>query len=331
MDNARILSGVNIRSILFQIIRQCNYRCNHCSQDAPHVDSQQLRPVSSELVKFRLEMLKTGGLQRVRFTGGEPLLHPELPRIVQIANGLALEASIVTNGSLLLNRVDALVEAGIRSVWISLYGTSATTYSVLTGRNAPVQSLCDAIGILVSNGVKVGIYCPISLIDDHLDISLLNKITIRGVTHVKFMQFMEQGRQIEAMRSDSSSQRRTALERIRTYGVENPKIKVSVSMRSGQLEDFIEKGFGFPKNLECTAGNPDSWSMTTDGELKPCCLMMPKVENTLSVREKDAVPLHFFPLALTSTDPARNTCPALPRYVTRSTERFICPLSYAVI
>lgn len=100
-----------------------------------------------------------------------------------------------------------------------------------------------------------------------------------------------------------------------------------MSMRSGQLRDFMEVGFKVPEELGCTAGSPDSWSAGVDGKPKPCCLMMTEVVGK-------SAPLRFthFPGRVpTATASGIATCPALQHYGPHPSETFICPLAYATV
>jgi cyclic pyranopterin phosphate synthase len=64
-----------------------------------------------------------GGVRKIRFYGGEPLLHPDLPAMIAHACDLGLEPYITSNGTHLGRRVQALYEAGLRLATIGFYGT----------------------------------------------------------------------------------------------------------------------------------------------------------------------------------------------------------------
>src|SRR5690606_13032828 len=69
-----------------------------------------------------------------------PLLHPDLPRMVEHAGGLGLQTHVTTNGMLLRQKIDALWAAGLRSITIGFYGTGAT-YDAYVQRKARFQVL----------------------------------------------------------------------------------------------------------------------------------------------------------------------------------------------
>ena len=76
-----------------------------------------------EKVKELLEDAKTGGIERVRLYGGEPLLHPQLPDMIRYSLSLGLSTHINTNGILLRQKIDQLYQAGLRGMTIGFYGT----------------------------------------------------------------------------------------------------------------------------------------------------------------------------------------------------------------
>jgi len=333
MDKSATTSAENIRSALVQLLRQCNYQCRHCSQIAPHVGDQRVDPIPIAVVSRRLAELCASGLQRVRFTGGEPLLHPQLANIVAYAKSLSLDASIVTNGALLRPAVQSLIDAGLDAAWISLYGPNHHAYAAIAQRNAPVELLGNAIQTLSANGVRIGIYCAVDLSSSDLDLSLLSALVSKGVTHVKFMQLMEQGRQAQSFERVKHNLRRTALMQIASFRLGNPQTHVGVSMRSGQRDDFLASGFSVPAKLGCTAGEADSWSIGISGDLKPCCLMMESKGSTAADMNRGVHAFRRFPVAETNRSVGNSTrvCPALPEYQTEDQDQFICPLAYATI
>jgi cyclic pyranopterin phosphate synthase len=74
-------------------------------------------------VREVLDDAAAAGVRKIRFYGGEPLLHPDLPAMIAHACGLGLEPYITSNGTHLGRRVQALYEAGLRLATIGFYGT----------------------------------------------------------------------------------------------------------------------------------------------------------------------------------------------------------------
>lgn len=106
--------------IYVTLTANCNLRCLGCRYGRDFMPGAQLPlPILNGL----LEDCATFGIKNVRLYGGEPLLHKDLPRIVERAVELGLHPWLTTNGILLKEKIDALYSAGLRSISIGFYGT----------------------------------------------------------------------------------------------------------------------------------------------------------------------------------------------------------------
>lgn len=110
------------RHLEIAITANCNQRCVGCRYGRDFMPGQQL---SLEAVRGILEDARAGGIWDVRFYGGEPLLHRDLPRMVERAHELGIPPYVTTNGTLLERRIDALYAAGLRALNIGFYGTGS--------------------------------------------------------------------------------------------------------------------------------------------------------------------------------------------------------------
>ena len=115
----------------------CNFRCNYCIFSLP--ESQ--RPFISDKIKMEFDLFQDcvdsfrsfpDKIKVLRFVGiGEPLLHSELPRMIEYADNarVAEKTELLTNASRLRSReADALIAAGLSRLVVSIQGTSAARY-----------------------------------------------------------------------------------------------------------------------------------------------------------------------------------------------------------
>lgn len=91
------IESPNLISVNLHITPACNYGCKFCFA---HFAS------SRKLLRFEdwakiIQLLKDHGTQKVTFVGGEPLLHPDISRLLEFSHQLGLTTTIVTNGSLI--------------------------------------------------------------------------------------------------------------------------------------------------------------------------------------------------------------------------------------
>ena len=108
------------REIYITLTANCNLRCIGCRYGREFMPGAQL---TWPIVRDVLADCKELGINNIRLYGGEPLLHKDLPRIVEHAVGLGLNTWITTNGILLKEKVDDLYKAGLRAVDVGFYGT----------------------------------------------------------------------------------------------------------------------------------------------------------------------------------------------------------------
>ena len=118
------------RQLTLAVTARCNLRCIGCRYERDYMLGQEL---PSHIVKNLLDDARTAGINMVRFYGGEPLLHPALPEMIEHSVQLGMETYITTNGILLKQRIDSLYQAGLRWMTIGFYGTGAD-YNTYTQR-----------------------------------------------------------------------------------------------------------------------------------------------------------------------------------------------------
>ena len=108
------------RRMTVAVTAYCNLRCIGCRYGRDFMVGDQL---SLSEVCSLLDDAKQAGVEMVRFYGGEPLLHPNLPEMVRHAVGIGLSTYITTNGILLRQKIDTLFDAGLRDITLGYYGT----------------------------------------------------------------------------------------------------------------------------------------------------------------------------------------------------------------
>lgn len=118
------------RNLTVAVTARCNLRCEGCRYGRDFMTSQQL-PL--DVVRTLLDDAADAGIETVRLYGGEPLLHPDLPAMVEHGVDAGLGVYVTTNATLLEKRIDALHAAGLRTLTIGFYGTDEA-YEAYTGR-----------------------------------------------------------------------------------------------------------------------------------------------------------------------------------------------------
>ncbi|WP_309228609.1 radical SAM protein [Roseomonas sp. KE2513] len=129
------------RQLTIAITAHCNLRCRGCRYGRDFMQDQQL---SLETVQQVLDDAAEGGVERVRFYGGEPLLHRDLPSMVRHACDRGMRPYITTNGTHLGRKIKPLYEAGLRLATVGFYGIG-DRYDDYTGRREHFRRLDESL------------------------------------------------------------------------------------------------------------------------------------------------------------------------------------------
>jgi MoaA/NifB/PqqE/SkfB family radical SAM enzyme len=127
---------------LVQIVvtRRCNLACTYCNEFDDHSD-----PVPTEVLRQRIARIRELGAWAVEFTGGEPMLHPEILDLVRYAKSLRFTRVMLISNAYLLNeeKVRQLGEAGLTDLQISIDGVEPNQATVKVLR--PLRPKLEAV------------------------------------------------------------------------------------------------------------------------------------------------------------------------------------------
>lgn len=134
--------GRNIRYLRLSVTDRCNYRCRYCmAEDAGFLPEEAL--LSLEELEGIARAAVACGVEKIRLTGGEPLMRPDLPELCRRLRALPglRELGITTNGSLLPVYAGALRAAGVDRLNISLDTLEEESFGWITRKGQLGQAL----------------------------------------------------------------------------------------------------------------------------------------------------------------------------------------------
>jgi MoaA/NifB/PqqE/SkfB family radical SAM enzyme len=105
--------------VMIAVTADCNARCQGCRYGRDFMVGHRL---DWPMVRDLLDDAAAMGFYSIRFYGGEPLLHPDLPRMVEHCRQRGMRPYITTNAVLLDQKIDDLVAAGLRDITVGFYG-----------------------------------------------------------------------------------------------------------------------------------------------------------------------------------------------------------------
>ncbi|MFD2168936.1 GTP 3',8-cyclase MoaA [Tumebacillus lipolyticus] len=254
---------------------RCNLRCRYCmpAEGLPFLEPSHY--LSFEQITEVVRVAAKLGVRRLRITGGEPLVRPNLERLIEQLSALPgiEDIALTTNAIYLAQRAQALKEAGITRVNISLDSLNPERFASIT-RGGDLSRVLDAL----ERSFEVG-FDPIKLnvvlmkgfnedeIDDFLRLSIERPLTVR------FIEYMPIGHEGEDWKG-SYLPLQTVIDRCHQNGWEPVQLAQAIK-GNGPAENFTIPGakgaFGLIHPVSdhfCQSCN--RLRLTADGSLKPC-------------------------------------------------------------
>jgi cyclic pyranopterin phosphate synthase len=150
--------GRPVRDLRISVTDRCNFRCVYCMPKEVY-GRDYLFLERRELLTFeeiaRLTRAFAGlGVEKVRLTGGEPLLRRELERLVgMLAEIPGLDLTLTTNGSLLPQKAQTLADAGLERVTVSLDSLDDEIFKAMNDVDVPVERVLAGIEAAAAAGL----------------------------------------------------------------------------------------------------------------------------------------------------------------------------------
>src|SRR5687767_10531324 len=149
--------GRPMRDLRISVTDRCNFRCVYCMPREVFDSNYRFLPHEA-ILSFeeiaRLARVFVGlGVQKLRLTGGEPLVRRDLHRLVAMLAELAVEVTLTTNGSLLAKQANALKQAGLNRVTVSLDSLDEATFRAVNDADFPVAKVIEGIDAAAAAGL----------------------------------------------------------------------------------------------------------------------------------------------------------------------------------
>jgi cyclic pyranopterin phosphate synthase len=155
--------GRPLHDLRISVTDRCNFRCSYCMPKEVFDRDYKFLPQTSLLSFEEITRLSRAfvahGVRKLRLTGGEPLLRKHLERLVAMLaelrtpDGEALDLTLTTNGSLLERKAQALADAGLKRVTVSLDGLDDAVFRRMNDVDFPVADVLRGIDAAVRAGL----------------------------------------------------------------------------------------------------------------------------------------------------------------------------------
>ncbi len=273
---------------------RCNFRCQYCMpEDIKFQDQSHLLSLD-EMLTFAEACLALG-INKVRVTGGEPLVRKGVVGFVKSLKQMGFEdVTMTSNGFLLKENLEGLVDAGLDRINISLDTLQQEKFSFITRRNH-FQKVWEAVMAALEtplSPVKINAVALRGVNDD--EISAMAKLTMRYPLHVRFIELMP-------LNGDTDGSR------FRSLFIPGREILERAQEELGDLRPVEKDDPAAPADEFKFEGAPGTFGvitpvsepfcarcsrlrLTADGKIHPCLLTDLDVPVKDAIRSPDPIP-----------------------------------------
>ena len=170
-----------LQNLRISVTDRCNLRCTYCMPEEEYTWLPREDILGFEEIVQLARVFSDAGVRRLRLTGGEPLLRRDLPDLVAMLAGIGgiEDLAMTTNGVLLPQHGQALKDAGLSRVTISLDTLQPERFRKLAGRDELLQVRAG-----IEHAAELGL--PVKI----------NTVVIRGENHDELSDLVEYGKQV---------------------------------------------------------------------------------------------------------------------------------------
>jgi GTP 3',8-cyclase len=187
-----------MRDLRISVTDRCNFRCTYCMPREVFDSSYRFLPhdaiLSFEEIARLARVFAGLGVNKIRLTGGEPLVRRNLDRLVAQLAELPVEITLTTNGSLLAKQAAALKKAGLDRVTVSLDSLDDATFRAMNDADFPVAKVIEGIETAAAAGlgpVKINMVVKRGVNDQGV-VQMAERW--RGTGHIiRFIEYMDVG------------------------------------------------------------------------------------------------------------------------------------------
>jgi cyclic pyranopterin phosphate synthase len=196
--------GRPLRDLRISVTDRCNFRCNYCmpkeifDKDYDYLPHAAL--LSFEEITRIAKVFVAHGVQKIRLTGGEPLLRKNIELLIEqlsalrTAEGHPLDLTLTTNGSLLARKARALKVAGLQRVTVSLDGLDDAVFRSMNDVDFPVADVLAGIEAAQEAGlgpIKINMVVKRGT-NEHEILPMARRFMGSGIV-LRFIEYMDVG------------------------------------------------------------------------------------------------------------------------------------------
>ncbi|HZU21524.1 MAG TPA: GTP 3',8-cyclase MoaA [Terriglobales bacterium] len=195
MDPVRDTYGRPLRSLRISVTDRCNLRCEYCMPQEDYVWLERSALLSFEEITELATIFASAGVEKLRLTGGEPLLRRNLDRLVLLLAQVPgiRDLALTTNGLQLAQHAAAFRQAGLQRVTVSLDTLRPERFTALTRRTGHQRVLEGIAAAQAADFASVKINAVIMRGFNHDELADLVEFGRAHRAEVRFIEYMDVG------------------------------------------------------------------------------------------------------------------------------------------
>ncbi len=167
----------------------CNLRCFYCMPEDDYEFTPASRLMQPDEIEAIAKIFVSQGVNKIRLTGGEPLVRKDAADIIMRLSKLPVNLTITTNGTRLHEFVEVFENAGVNSLNISLDTLNKEKFNLMTRRNQ-FERVYENIQLMIQKGFHVKVNMVVIKNLNHEEIIDFVRWTKDEPVHVRFIEFM---------------------------------------------------------------------------------------------------------------------------------------------
>jgi len=185
--------GRRFKNLRVSLTSACNYACTYCVPDGKRLMPAREELGADELLTLVRYLKDAAGIDKVRVTGGEPLITPKFDDFLLGLGALDLkDISLTTNAQKLSDKLDVILAAGLKRLNISLDTLNPLKFKQIA-RGGDLETVLEGIELALSRGIKLKInMVPMRTVNRDDVLPLLRFCLERGI-ELRFIELMRMG------------------------------------------------------------------------------------------------------------------------------------------
>ena len=272
------------------LLEKCNLRCTYCMPADGIVLSPKASLMTADEIFALARIFVENGVDKIRLTGGEPLLRKDFPEIISKLSTLKTSLSITTNGILIDRHIDALKQANIKKINLSLDTLIASKFHSITLRDQ-FEKVIDNLHLLLNHDFKVKVNVVLMKGFNENEIIDFVKLTQFLPISVRFIEFMPFAGN-EWDRSKMVSQNEILAQVNNTFSseeIEKLEDEKNFTARTYKIKDF-QGDFGIISSITnpfCDGCN--RIRLTANGKIKNCLFSNSETDLLTAFRNGESI------------------------------------------